>query len=137
MAPNLVGSEVVGMLYVRSGMLGLSGSRLPRAVLALSDGRVLDVILNASLRGLGTKTRFIALWRTSCGYGYRSSGAQFRFRMMMILEALPSTVSPVRFSRDNLAAALRTLADLHAQFWERPLAQFDWLRNMAAIDGAS
>ncbi len=109
----------------RERLFGLSGSRLRKFRLVLSDGRTLDVVAKASHTGLENEALF-----------YQRLGPQLPLRIprlygtgrnpqrgietppILILEALSPANGKGSLGPDSLRMALREIARLHARFWD-------------------
>ncbi len=101
--------------------------------LRLADGRAVDVVAKCARPGLEQEARF-----------YEELAPQVRVDVprfyglvppvegqgpnWILLEALPAGRRPASWMADDLRAAVKALAALHAQFWDQPLAsRYGWL----------
>ena len=145
MAPVLGSARVVRVRSAREQLMGLSGSRLRKLVLKLSDGRIVAVVLKSSrsaptmglLQPEPTFYREIApllpirvprlMGTVSADTGNDSQ--------VMVLEALATGISSMQLGRSHLARAIALLARMHAHFWNSDLAQrHPWLPDITALD---
>ena len=121
MAAMLAGAEVAKVRSRLAFSFRSSGSKLKCVLIILSDGRRFEVVLKCPPVELEIESLF-----------YRELAPQLRIRVprllgtlsdrggnsWMILEFLAPGVLPSGLSNEHLRGALKTLARLHAQFWD-------------------
>jgi hypothetical protein len=128
---------------IKKGILRPFRAGPSRALFKLANGRSADVFLKPVLPRLEQEMRFyeeisprltVGLPRFLGAIENRSARGPAGWLM---LEAIPDTTQVPDLTADHLRAALGALAELHATFWNSPMAaDFEWLPIASESDPA-